>query len=64
MLVKIDFEKAYDQLNWNFIENCLEESKFPPKLIQVTHYCIMSTTYNFMWNGKKMETFHPSSGIR
>lgn len=51
--IKIDLEKAYDRLNWNFIENCLEECNLPLKFIQVIHYCITSCTYKFMWNDEK-----------
>lgn len=35
MSIKIDLEKAYDRLNWNFIMQCLYESKFPPKLTNI-----------------------------
>ena len=64
MSIKIDLEKAYDRLKWNFIEHCLEDCKFPPKLIQVIHHCISSPSYKIMWNGEKTDSFTPSRGIR
>jgi hypothetical protein len=64
MSIKIDLEKAYDRLNWNFIEQCLEECKFPPKIIEVIHHCISSSSYKIMWNGEKTNSFNPSRGIR
>jgi hypothetical protein len=64
MSIKIDLEKAYDRLNWNFIEQCLEDCKFPPKLIQVIHHCISSPSYKIMWNGEKTDSFNPTRGIR
>jgi hypothetical protein len=64
MSIKIDLEKAYDRLNWNFIEKCLEDCKFPPKLIQVIHHCISSPSYKIMWNGEKTDSFNPTRGIR
>lgn len=27
---KIDLEKAYDNVNWDYLEACLQRSGFPP----------------------------------
>jgi len=64
MSIKIDLEKAYDRLNWNFVKNFLEECKFPLQIIQMIHHCISSLSYKIMWNGEKTNTFYPSRGIR
>lgn len=64
MSIKIDLEKAYDRINWNFVENCLEECKFPPNLIQIIYDCISSPSYNILWNGDKTDTFTPTRGLR
>ncbi|RHN82372.1 putative RNA-directed DNA polymerase [Medicago truncatula] len=64
MSIKIDLEKAYDRINWNFVENCLEDCKFPPNLIQIIRDCISSPSYKILWNGDKTDTFTPTRGIR
>ncbi|CAJ2634326.1 unnamed protein product [Trifolium pratense] len=64
MSIKIDLEKAYDRLNWNFIENCMTECKFPSKLISIIHYCITSPSFRILWNGDKTDNFSPTRGIR
>jgi len=64
MYVKIDLVKAYDHLNWNFIENCMTECKFPYKLINIIHHCITSPSFKILWNGEKTDDFSPSRGIR
>jgi len=64
MSIKIDLEKTYDRLNWNFIQNCMEECKFSGKLIQVIRHCITSPSYKIMWNGEKTDSFTPTRGIR
>lgn len=35
MVVKLNLEKAYDRLEWNFIENTLRDALIPNKLIDV-----------------------------
>ena len=30
LLISIDFEKAFDKLEWNFASKCLEFVNFPP----------------------------------
>ncbi|CAJ2645224.1 unnamed protein product [Trifolium pratense] len=64
MSIKIDLEKAYDRLNWNFVEQCLAESKFPPKLINIIHHCITTPSFKILWNGEKTDMFSPTRGIR
>ena len=34
LLVSIDYEKAFDKLEWNFITTALEQFKFPPYIIK------------------------------
>jgi hypothetical protein len=64
MSIKIDFEKAYDRLNWKYVENCLNECKFPPNLINIIQHCISSPSFKILWNGEKTDIFTPSRGIR
>ncbi|CAJ2669949.1 unnamed protein product [Trifolium pratense] len=64
MSIKIDLEKAYDRLNWNFVENCLIECKFPHNLINIIKHCISSPSFKILWNGDKTDMFTPSRGIR
>jgi hypothetical protein len=64
MSIKIDLEKAYDRLNWNFFEKCLTEYKFPPKLINIIHHCITSPSYKILRNEDKTDTFIPTRDIR
>lgn len=44
MLIKVDLEKAYDQLSWEFIYETLREVNLPTELIRLTTDCISSTT--------------------
>jgi hypothetical protein len=62
--IKIDLEKAYDRLDWNFVENCLKVCKFPPNLINIIQHCITSPSFKILWNGDKIDMFTPTRGIR
>ncbi|XP_057747786.1 uncharacterized protein LOC130966983 [Arachis stenosperma] len=64
MAIKIDFEKAYDRLNWAFIMDTLKDAGIPDNIIKVISYCISTTFMNILWNGSPSETFRPTRGIR
>ena len=64
MMIKIDFEKAYDRLRWSFIRESLLELHLPRNLVEVVMNCIESAKLSILWNGEPMEAFRPSRGIR
>lgn len=63
MAIKVDLEKAYDRLSWEFINETLSEARIPPELIQVIMACITSTSMRVLWKGETTDTFIPSRGI-
>lgn len=64
MAVKLDLEKAYDRLEWNFIHKVLTAFHFPLKLIRMIMSCISTTNISILVNGGMLEPFEPSRGIR
>ena len=64
MSIKIDLEKAYDRLNWNFAKKFPNDCKFPPNLINIIHHCITSPSFKILWNEDKADTFTLTRGIR
>ena len=64
MAIKVDLEKSYDRLSWEFISDTLREARIPSDLIQVIMACITSTTMRVLWNGEATNEFSPSQGIR
>ncbi|CAL8995128.1 unnamed protein product [Prunus brigantina] len=61
---KIDLSKAYDRLNWKFIEYVLEELELPAHYIKLIMSCVNSVRYQVCVNGELTEAFLPSNGIR
>lgn len=64
MSIKIDLQKAYDRLNWNFIIQCLHDCHFHDKIVSIIKQCVSSSTLKLLWNGDKTDAFSPSRGIR
>lgn len=64
MIVKVDLEKAYDQIDLNFLEKILETIGLFGILRQVVMNCIKSTNLSVIWNGVRLEAFKPERGLR
>ena len=64
MAWKIDLSKAYDKLNWTFIESVLLEIKLPASLIKLIMSCISTASYQIIINGELSGSFKGSRGIR
>ena len=61
---KIDFHKAYDSLEWDFIYKVLAMVGFDRNFIGLIHQCIITVRYSLLLNGSKSSSFTPSRGIR
>lgn len=64
LMFKIDFEKAYDRVDWNFLSLTLSEFGFPPVIISLIMSCITSSTLALKWNNEKLDSFAPNRGLR
>lgn len=51
-MIKLDFEKAYDRMDCNFLEDTLYNIGLPEKLIRVIMNLISSASSQLMWNGE------------
>lgn len=64
MAIKLYMEKAYDRLEWDFIQEALKATSFPPKITKLIMACISTVTYQFLVNGKPSRSFKHRRGIR
>ncbi|XP_062093379.1 uncharacterized protein LOC133799371 [Humulus lupulus] len=62
--IKIDISKAYDTVDWNFIEDLLNALNFPSRFVQLVMICIKSTSYSLLMNGRIQGGFHGAKGLR
>ena len=64
MAVKLDMEKAYDRLEWNFIWTILSKLDFHSKWIEWVMECISTVSYSLLINDNLEGKIQPSGGIR
>lgn len=63
MVIKIDMEKAYDRLRWDFVRDTFEEVKIPGNLVRLIMQCVSSSMMQVLWNGEFTEEFAPIRGF-
>jgi len=51
MAIKLDLEKAYDRVSWEFIRASLEAVGVPEFLKEVIMSVISSSSMQILWNG-------------
>lgn len=61
---KIDLEKAYDRVSWDFLEYTLGGFAFPKRTITLIMWCVKSSSLALLWNGEKLDPFTPTRGLR
>ncbi|KAA3463577.1 LINE-1 reverse transcriptase isogeny [Gossypium australe] len=64
MAIKLDLEKAYDRVSWEFINTSLTAAGIPLFLRNVIMSAISSSTMQILWNGVPTQKFKPNRGIR
>ncbi|XP_028773622.1 uncharacterized protein LOC114730681 [Neltuma alba] len=64
MAIKIDLEKAYDCVNWNFLIGCLKELQLPNHFVDIISSCVSTADFQLLWNGDKAKNFSSSRGVR
>ncbi|KAL5858823.1 hypothetical protein ACOSQ4_000119 [Xanthoceras sorbifolium] len=61
---KIDLAKAYDKIQWDFIENVLLEVGLTKHFVDLIMFCVRSVNYRVVLNGEISDAFSPGCGIR
>ena len=64
MILKIDLEKAYDQLEWSFVRSMLVRLGFHSNAVDLILSCISSTSASLLFNGSQIGEIFLSHGLR
>ena len=62
--IKMDLQKAYNRINWSFLNIVLSKLGFSPTFISWILQCVTTVSSSVVVNGGKSKHFSPSRGLR
>ncbi|XP_015166707.1 uncharacterized protein [Solanum tuberosum] len=63
-MFKINMQKAYDSLEWHFLEEVLIGMQLPKRFITWIMKCVRTVSYSIMINGRPSVLFQARRGVR
>ncbi|CAA7051323.1 unnamed protein product [Microthlaspi erraticum] len=54
MLLKLDLEKAYDRIRWDFLKDTLQAAQLPKSWVGWIMTCVSGPDMSILWNGEQM----------
>ena len=64
MAIKLDMAKAYDRVEWAFLQRIMMRMGFLLPWIETVMRCVRSATFSILLNGVPTGHITPSRGIR
>lgn len=62
--LKLDMSKAYDRVQWSFVQGMLRKLGFVERFIDMVMRCVSTVTYSNLSNGVLGERIVTSRGLR
>jgi hypothetical protein len=62
--VKLDMHKAYDRVEWIFLENMMRNLGFAERWVGLMMACVSSVRYQVRFNSEETDMFTPTRGLR
>lgn len=63
-MVKVDIKKAYDSVEWVFLESMMVEVGVPSKMVGLIMACVSTVSYSILLNGSPLPPFQARRGLR
>ena len=64
MAFKLDTSKAYDRVEWDFLERAMKHLRLGVRMVSLIMSCISSVSYSVLLNVQPVGNIKPSCGLR
>lgn len=61
--LKVDISKAYNRMEWGYLEKVMEKYGFSPKFMEIIMMCVKSVNYHVMVGGDLLGLIQPQRGL-
>ena len=63
-MLKVDLRKAYDSIEWSYLQTVLYELGFPQRFVDWIMACVSTVSYSILLNGKPCPPIPAKKGLR
>ena len=63
MALKLDISKAYDRVEWEFLEKTMRHLGLRDRMVSLIMSCIISISYYMLLNGQLVGSIKPKQGL-
>ena len=62
--MKIDLQKAYDSVEWDYLEQVMCGLGFPEMFVKWIMKCLKTVNYSIVFSGQISQSFDAAKGLR